>query len=587
VGLSIGDSGVLDERRLRELIDVGRSLVAELDPEAVLSRVLEVACELTGARYAALGVLDDERRELERFITRGIDEKAKRGIGNLPRGRGVLGLLIEDPKPLRLTDVGDHPRSYGFPAGHPPMTNFLGVPIVIRGQAWGNLYLTEKAGGKFDQADEQSVLILAEWTAIAVDNARLYSNVEEQRDTLERAVRGLEATTEIARAVGGETDIDRILETIVKRGRALVEARSLLILLEDRGELRVAAAAGESDHDSALRVPIAGSAPGEVLESGAPSRIRDLGPNLMSQPRSQGSGAAALLVPLVYRGQSVGVLVALDPLAGETEFSGESERVLGSFAASAATAVATAQSVAEDKVRNSIEAAERERGRWARELHDESLQSLAGLRVLLSTARRGSSAGDNDELLARAIEQVDDTIAEMRRLIADLRPPALDELGLAAALEALIERLTWGKVLNVELVVDLGHEAGRRPTRLLGQIEDTVYRLVQEGLNNASRHGGADRATVEVEEVDDSIRIRIEDEGDGFDPNEKTDGFGLVGMSERVALAGGTLEVESAPAAGTTITATLPAQHRHRRPAEDATSPSEGDELDSRAAEGN
>ena len=136
------DSGVLDEHRLRQLIEAGRGLVAELDPELVLSRLLEVACEMTGARYAALGVLDSERRELERFITRGIDEEGQRAIGALPRGRGVLGLLIEDPKPLRLTDVGEHPRSYGFPAGHPPMRSFLGVPIMIQGEAWGNLYLT-------------------------------------------------------------------------------------------------------------------------------------------------------------------------------------------------------------------------------------------------------------------------------------------------------------------------------------------------------------------------------------------------------------------------------------------------------------
>ena len=150
------DSGALDERRLRELIDVGRGLVAELDLEVVLSRVLEVACELTGARYAAVGVLDGDRRELERFITRGIGERARDAIGSLPRGRGVLGLLIEDPAPLRLRNVGDHPRSYGFPPGHPPMTSFLGVPIVVRGEAWGNLYLTEKTGGDFDEADEQS-----------------------------------------------------------------------------------------------------------------------------------------------------------------------------------------------------------------------------------------------------------------------------------------------------------------------------------------------------------------------------------------------------------------------------------------------
>ena len=560
---SAGDaSGVLDQRRLRELIDVGRALVAELDLEAVLSRVLKVACELTGARYAAVGVLDPERRELERFITRGIDEQTRETIGSLPRGRGVLGLLIEDPAPLRLRNVGDHPRSYGFPSGHPPMSSFLGVPIVIRGEAWGNLYLTEKAGGEFDEADEQSALILAEWTAIAVGNAHLYRNVEQQRDELERAVQSLEATTEIARAVGGETNLDRILETIVKRGRALVEARSLLILLEERGELHLAAAAGEFDLGGELRLPVAGSAPGQVLQARRPTRIRDLGANLMSQPRSQGTGSAAMLVPLVYRGQSLGVLVALDPLGEDTEFSGESERVLGSFAASAATAVASAQSVAEDKVLNSIEAAERERGRWARELHDEALQSMGGLRVLLSTARRGGADGNIDELLAQAIERVDHAIAEMRRLIADLRPATLDELGLAAALEALVERLNAEETINLELEVELGFEEGRNPTRLLNQVEDTVYRLVQEGLNNAAQHGGGDRATVEAIEEGESIRVRIADSGRGFDPNQNTAGFGLRGMRERVTLAGGSLEIRSAPGSGTVIEANLPARHR-------------------------
>jgi GAF domain-containing protein len=127
-----GEPG-LDERRLRRLIEVGRTLVAELDLDAVLNRLLEVARELTGARYAALGILDDRREGLERFLTLGIDQHTRRAIGNLPRGRGVLGLLIEDPKPLRVSRVGDHPRSYGFPAGHPPMDSFLGVPILIRG----------------------------------------------------------------------------------------------------------------------------------------------------------------------------------------------------------------------------------------------------------------------------------------------------------------------------------------------------------------------------------------------------------------------------------------------------------------------
>ena len=554
------ENSVLDERRLRRLIEAGRGLVAELDPEVVLTRLLEVACEMTGAKYAAIGILNDDRSELERFVTRGIDEADQRAIGNLPRGRGVLGLLIAEPKPLRLADVGEHPRSYGFPAGHPPMNSFLGAPIMIRGEAWGNLYLTEKAGGDFDHIDEQVAMVLAEWTAIAVHNARLYSSLEQQRDALEQAVRGLEATTEIARALGGETDFERILETVVKRGRALVDARSLLILLEDQGELRLAAVAGDTEHEPDLRVPLAASAPGEVFASRTPSRIRELGPSLLSEPRRPGSGAAALLVPLMFRGRSIGVLVALDPLGDESEFSAESERVLDSFAISAATAVATARSVAQDQLRKNIEAAERERGRWARELHDESLQSLAGLRVLLSSARRG--AGDQDELLGMAIDQVDSTIAEMRRLIADLRPLALDELGLAAALEALVERSTGSEGPKVHLDIELLFDGGRHGTRLSTTIEDTVYRVVQEALNNAARHANAESASVIVREADGEIRLQINDSGDGFDPQGGIGGFGLLGMRERAELVGGTFDVNSSRGLGTSVIVTLPAEHR-------------------------
>jgi signal transduction histidine kinase len=556
------DSGALDEPRLRELIDVGRSLVAELDPEVIFQQVLEVACDLTGARYAALGVLDENRHELERFITHGIDEEARRVIGNLPRGRGVLGLLIEQPRPLRLTEVGHHPRSYGFPPGHPPMTNFLGVPVMIRGRAWGNLYLTEKGSGNFDEADEQSAMILAEWTAISVENARLYRSVQSRGNEMERAVHRLEATTEIARAVGGETDLDRILEIVVKRGRALVEARSLLILLSTGDELITAAIAGERKRGTAkARIPISGSIPGRVLEERAPRRVHDLHPSLLARPGDQDAGVTALLAPLVFRGRALGVLVALDPLGRDAGFSDEDESVLLSFAASAATAVATAQSVAEDRTRETIAATERERGRWARELHDESLQSLAGLRVLLSAARR-SEPEELDSLLVEGIEQIDGAIAEMRRLIADLRPSTLDQLGLGAALEALGERTVSGAAIEVQVDLDLDFEQGRSESRLRGEVEDTTYRLIQEALNNAVHHGEARRVAVEVSEEAGSLRVRVSDDGKGFDPEARTDGFGLIGMRERAELAGGTLELRSAPGAGTTIVATIPASHR-------------------------
>jgi GAF domain-containing protein len=179
----------LDEKRLTALLQAGRGLVAQLEVDAVLEELLRVACDLTGARYAAIGVLDEERRELERFVTRGIGSADREAIGELPRGHGILGELIRDPVPLRLDDVSDHPRSYGFPAHHPPMHTFLGVPVLIRGEPWGNLYLTEKQGGPFDEADEAATVILADWAALAVDNARLYEDAARRRAEAERAVR--------------------------------------------------------------------------------------------------------------------------------------------------------------------------------------------------------------------------------------------------------------------------------------------------------------------------------------------------------------------------------------------------------------
>ncbi len=158
----------------------------------------------------------------------------------------MLGTLIEHPQPLRLQDVGQHPSSYGFPAGHPPMHSFLGVPILIRGQAWGNLYLTEKQDGDFTERDEEAATILADWAAIAIDNARTYETSERRRVEAEKAIRGLEATRDVAVAIGGEIALEHVLELIVKRGRALVGARSLVIMLRDGEDLVVHASAGHA-----------------------------------------------------------------------------------------------------------------------------------------------------------------------------------------------------------------------------------------------------------------------------------------------------------------------------------------------------
>ncbi len=266
----------LDAVRLRRLIEVGPTLSAGLDLEHVLERLLSVARELTGARYAAVGVLDRDRRALERFVTQGIDEETRRTIGDLPKGHGVLGVLIRDPVPLRLHDVSDHPVSYGFPPGHPPMHSFLGVPVAIGSEAWGNLYLTEKDDGDFDESDEQTARVLASWAGIAIANARLHSETETQRDELSYTVRALEATTVISRALGGQVELAPTLELVVKRGRALANARSMLIFLVRGEDLVVAALAGEASPELlGATLPLHGSASGRAVLSGESQRIPD------------------------------------------------------------------------------------------------------------------------------------------------------------------------------------------------------------------------------------------------------------------------------------------------------------------------
>jgi signal transduction histidine kinase len=547
----------LDADRLARLLEVGRGLMAELQVEAVLDRLLETAAELTGARYAALGVLDSDRVELARFITRGIDDETHRAIGDLPRGRGILGVLIHEPTALRLDDVTVDPRSYGFPVNHPLMHTFLGVPVTIRGEAWGNLYLTEKAGGEpFDEADEGAVTVLADWAAIAIENARLYTSLEARSAELERAVRGFEATAAIAQALGTETSLDRVLELVVKRARALVEARSVLVLLREGDDLVLVAAAGQVTGGDGRRIPVAGSTTGEVLESERPRRIDDVDLQLRIPAERLGvtDASVALLVPLVYRGRSLGVLAAFDRLSGEEGFTSDDEQVLRAFAASAATAVATARTVEEDRLRHSLQAAESERSRWARELHDETLQALGGLNVLLKSAVRSADPDVLRSALSDAAEHVSREIENLRAIIAELRPAALDELGLAPALTTLARRVGTASGLEIETSIDIDH-------RFADEQETVAYRVVQEALSNVVKHAHATTVSVSVQTVDGELRIAVADDGCGFDPAAPATGFGLVGMRERIDLAGGRLTIEPNDP-GTRVVVALPAYAR-------------------------
>jgi signal transduction histidine kinase len=548
----------LNAERLRRLIDAGGFIVSELDLDAVLGRVLDTARELTAARYAAVGVLNQQRTELERFVPRGIDEAGVRAIGELPRGRGVLGVLIADPRPLRLGSVGEHPSSYGFPASHPPMETFLGVPVLIRGEVWGDLYLTEKTDGEFDEADEDAAVVLAPWAGIAVDNARLYRDAEQRRGELERAVRGLQATQAIALAVGADTDLDRVLELIVKRGRALVEARSVVILLRDGDQLVLTASAGHSRRPHGERIPIHGSTSGEVMEQGRPQRVSDVRSHMLISPEQLGidDAKSALLMPLTHRGEPLGVLIAFDRGADAASFDEDDEQALKTFAASGATAVATTQNVKQQRLRDALAAAEAERRRWAQELHDETLQALGALRVLLASARRSGDAGALARAADQAIEQIDREITNLGAIITELRPAALDQLGLAPALEALFDRHRAISDLNIHAEVLLGDDAVA-PGALGPELQATIYRVIQEALTNVAKHAGAVTGMVSVRVDEGRVVAEVSDDGSGFAVDDVKGGFGLTGMRERVLIVGGTLTIESS-GAGTNVTASVP-----------------------------
>ena len=530
----------LTDERLEQLLEVGRAIVSELDPEAVFRRVLDAARDLTGAKYAALGVLNEDKSGLERFVNSGIDEETRREIGPLPRGRGVLGELIRKPRPLRLADVSAHPRSYGFPPAHPEMRTFLGTPVLVRGEAWGNLYLTEKeGGGEFDETDEQLVVVLAAWSGVAIDNARLYAGLDRRAEDLQKALRGLEAAADVARTVSKGIVLDELLDLVVKRGRAVVGARHSMVLLSDGSELEVVAAAGES--------------PEAIVGRRVPDR--DTWLNDLQAELPELRGLPVLVSALGLHGRPRGLLVAFG--APDDEFDANDESVFESFGASAATTIVTVQAVEAEKLQLSMEASERERHRWARELHDETLQELGALKVLLESSVDREPSELAAESRRIAIEHVDRGIRNLQGLITELRPAALDDLGVGAALEALARQAADRFDIEIDVDVDLAHEREGGP-RLPAELEATIYRLVQEATNNAIKHADPGRISVTVSRNEASVEVIVADDGRGFDPAATERSFGLVGMEERVTLPGGKLEIESAPGRGTEVRAELP-----------------------------
>jgi signal transduction histidine kinase len=354
-----------------------------------------------------------------------------------------------------------------------------------------------------------------------------------------------------------------VLELIVKRARALVNANAVLIMLRDGDELVLAAGAGHVIDVHGLRIPIDKSTSGQVLERGQAERISDVATRLRIAAADLGVPDAhtALLVPMAHRGETLGILAAFDHGPEHGAFSEDDEQLLRTFAVTGANAVAMARSVESDRLRSALAAADAERRRWARELHDETLQGLGGLRVLLASVLQRGSATENETAMRQAIEDIETAIGNLRAIITDLRPAALDDLGLRAALSALIERRGRDDITVLSELKLPDPRAGQ--TRLSPELETTVYRLVQEALTNVVKHARAGTVwvTVTVTEADD-VAIEVRDDGVGFAAQGPTSGFGLAGIRERVYLAGGTLEIETGAGTGTSLRARLPARAR-------------------------
>jgi two-component system, NarL family, sensor histidine kinase DevS len=539
---------VSGQDRLRTLFETGLAISSELSLDRVLHRIVEAAATVTGARYAALGVIDPGGAGLERFVTTGLDDATVEAIGEEPHGRGILGVLIRDATPLRLRDLSEDPRSVGFPPNHPEMHGFLGVPIAVRGVAYGNLYLTEKEGGEFTDEDEELVTLLAAQAGTAVENARLYESATEWS-------RRLESLNEIGNALVGELDLSRLLDLVARRLQSLIQARIVAIAIPAGEGLRIEAAAGEDLASvTGVVLPRTGSKAGRVLERGRSERIDAIleDPEVDQSATRQFGATTGLYVPLLARQHALGVLIAHDKLGGDPRFTDADARVAEQFATRAAIAVELSHRVARDSLKRVVTGQEVERRRLARELHDETGQALTSILLGLKAVE---DAPDAESMRAAAAELrglVVATLQDVRRLAVELRPKVLDDFGLVAALERLVETVSERSGIEIHLEARLG------PDRLPELVETTLYRLVQEALTNVVKHAQARRVSVLLVRRAGSVTAVVEDDGVGFDAEAaRPDGLGLPGMQERVGLLEGLLRVESSPT-GTTVAAEVP-----------------------------
>jgi signal transduction histidine kinase len=525
-------STVLTARdRVHSLLEAVLAIGGDLDLQAVLRRIAEVAATLVDSEYAALGVISEDGRGLAQFLVVGVDSDLIGSIGSLPAGHGVLGKLISDPHPLRLTELAAHPESFGFPPNHPPMHTFLGVPIRVRDVVFGNLYLTEKrGGGQFDDDDEAIVLALATAAGVAIQNARLYTD-SRQRE------RWLEASSEVSTALLSGKDPEDVLTLVAAMARQVTGGALAYVALPvdgDRLLIEVADGPGaEAERGRLLdRTPL-----GEVLDEG-----------LARQLTGGGAGGEGLAVPLGGAdGHARGVLVVTGLPAGDTAVA---VRALGSFAAQASVALELAER-RRDAERFAVF---EDRDRIARDLHDLVIQRLYATGMQLEGAARliDEHPGEASTRVRRAVDDLDGTIRELRSTIYGLQAPHDQRSSLRALLlqvvDAGAEQLGFAPSLRMDGLLD---------TLVPVAVSEHLLAALRESLSNAARHASARSVEVRVALRDEQVLLEVTDDGVGIGDGGRRSG--LANLAARAAQLGGELEVHSSDGQGTRIRWSVPA----------------------------
>lgn len=532
---------VTSRERLRALLDAVVGIGTNLDLRTTLQRIVQSASELVGARYGALGVIGPDRL-LHDFIVHGITAEQHARIGDLPHGRGVLGLLIDDPRPLRMPDITRHPRSYGFPANHPPMHSFLGVPVRIRDQVFGNLYLAEKQGGaQFTEDDEEIVVALAAAAGVAIENARLYALAH-------RRERWLAATAEITSVLLGEVRRTDALALVARRAREMAEAELALVLLYDTDaeQFTVEVVDGVDEQARGLVgtvLPAADTSFGAAIAEGRHDQVDDLG-HAAPWPALLRTGPA-VISPLATAETLHGVLVVAHRPERGGGASDDEVALLGSFAGQAALAMERARGQEERELLVVLE----DRERIARDLHDVVIQRLFATGLQLQSAAPMMTRPEVAKRINAAVDDLDATIRDIRRTIFELRTPMTAALRteIREAVELAAESLGFRPHLELTGPVDSAVPDAVRPD---------LTAVLREALSNAVRHAQASRVTVAVRVDGGQVSVTVTDDGVGCDP--ATARGGLVNLRERAEGHGGIFTVGRVEPHGTEVCWTVP-----------------------------